>query len=79
MDVIVMHAVIGMLLCVLVGGIVGRFCDSAVSSYLADYVTEHPIPDSNLQLEDIALQLRTKREQLNSQTEKNEFENENSA
>lgn len=74
-----MHAVIGMLFCVMVGGIVGRFCNFAVSSFLAGYVIEHPIPDSQLQLEDIALQIRTKRERLNSQTEKNEIENKNSA
>ncbi len=62
-DVIVIRALVSLCFCLLVGMLAGRFCLIAVSEHLHAYITDRPVPNSNIEVEDLALEIRTKREQ----------------
>jgi len=62
-DVIVIRALFSLFFCLLIGLFTGYFCLSAVGDYLKSYMSARPVPDSNVEVEDIALEIRTKREQ----------------
>ena len=69
---IILRAVVSLFICFVVGLITGRFCEHVIGEYVRSYVSERPVPDSDVDVEDLANQMLQERMQQTQQTEQTE-------